>query len=124
LAGHLLLHCYDPDHLTQKRVLIIDGMIAADWYGDAISGSGNEQSGRRAVHMKPKMIIGIVLIALGVGVLAYQGITYTSREKIIDFGPIQATLETNKTIPLSPILGGVALAGGIVLVIIGIGAKK
>jgi len=52
--------------------------------------------------------------------LAYQGVTYTSREKIIDIGPIQATHETKKTIPLSPILGGFALAGGIVLVIIGV----
>ena len=74
--------------------------------------------------MKPIMIIGIVLIALGVVALAYQGITYTSREKIIDIGPIQATQETEKTIQFSPILGGVALAGGIVLVIIGGGAKK
>ncbi len=74
--------------------------------------------------MKPAMIIGIVLIVFGVMALAYQGITYTSREKIIDIGPIQATQKTEKTIPLSPILGGVALAGGIALVIIGGGAKK
>ena len=65
------------------------------------------------------MLIGIVLIVLGVVALAYQGITYTCREKIIDIGPIQATRETKKIIPLPPILGGVALAGGIVLVIIG-----
>jgi uncharacterized membrane protein len=74
--------------------------------------------------MKPIMILGIALIALGVVALAYQGITYTSREKIIDVGPIQATHKTEKTIPLSPFLGGVALAGGIVLVIIGSGVKK
>ena len=74
--------------------------------------------------MKRIMIIGIVLIALGVVALAYQGITYTSREKFIDIGPIQATHDTEKTIPLSPILGGVALAGGIALVIIGRGAKN
>ena len=74
--------------------------------------------------MKPILLIGIVLIALGVVALAYQGISYTSREKIIDIGPIHATADTKKTIPLSPVLGGVALAGGIVLVIIGIGAKK
>jgi hypothetical protein len=55
---------------------------------------------------------------------AYQGITYTTREKIIDIGPIQATKDTEKTIPFSPILGGVALAGGIALIIIGGGAKK
>ncbi|MGD0821727.1 MAG: DUF3185 domain-containing protein [Desulfomonilia bacterium] len=74
--------------------------------------------------MKPVMIIGIVLIAFGVVAFAYKGITYTSREKIIDIGPIQATQETEKTIPLSPILGGVALAGGIVLVFIGRESKK
>jgi len=74
--------------------------------------------------MKPVMIIGIVLIAFGVVAFAYKGITYTSREKIIDIGPIQATQETEKTIPLSPILGGVALAGGIVLVFFGRESKK
>ena len=74
--------------------------------------------------MKPIMIIGIALIALGVVAFAYQGITYTSREKIIDIGPIHATADTKKTIPLSPILGGVALAGGIVLVILGNRAGK
>jgi hypothetical protein len=74
--------------------------------------------------MKPALIIGIVLIALGVVSFAYQGITYTTREKIIDIGPIQATKDTEKTIPFSPILGGVALAGGIALIIIGGGAKK
>lgn len=74
--------------------------------------------------MKPISIIGVVLIVFGVVTLAYQGITYTSRKKIIDIGPIQATQETRKTIPLSPIWGGVALAGGIVLVLIGSGANK
>ena len=74
--------------------------------------------------MKPTMLIGIVLIVLGVVALAYQGITYTSRKKIIDIGPIQATTKTEKTIPLSPIFGGIALAGGIVLVIRGIRAKN
>jgi uncharacterized membrane protein len=65
------------------------------------------------------MLVGIVLIVLGVVAFAYQGITYTSRERIIDIGPIHATAETQKTIPLSPLLGGLALAGGIVLVVLG-----
>lgn len=65
------------------------------------------------------MVIGLILIILGVVALAYQGITYTSREKIIDIGPFEASADTQKTIPLSPILGGLSLVGGIVLVIIG-----
>ena len=63
----------------------------------------------------PLIIIGIVLIALGLVSLAYQGITYTSRETVLNVGPIKATADTQKTIPLSPILGGLALAGGVVL---------
>ena len=69
--------------------------------------------------MKPIMLIGLVLIVLGVVALAYQGITYTSREKIIDIGPFEASADTQKTLPLSPILGGLSLVSGIVLVIIG-----
>jgi uncharacterized membrane protein len=74
------------------------------------------------MRINPITLVGIALIALGIVAFAYQGITYTSREKIIDVGPIQATAETKKTIPLSPLLGGLALAGGIVLVVVG--AKK
>jgi len=74
------------------------------------------------VLTKPIMLIGIVLIVLGVVALAYQGITYTSREKIINIGPIHATADTKKTIPISPILGGLALVGGIVMVGSGIRA--
>lgn len=70
----------------------------------------------------PITLVGIALIVLGVVAFTYQGITYTSREKVIDIGPFQATAETEKTIPLSPLLGGLALVGGIVLVVVG--AKK
>ena len=65
------------------------------------------------------LIVAIVLIAIGVVSLAYQGITYTTREKIIDLGPIKATADKEKTIPLPPILGGLALAGGVVLLLVG-----
>jgi uncharacterized membrane protein len=70
----------------------------------------------------PITIVGIALIVLGIVAFTYQGITYTSREKIIDIGPFQASADTQKTIPLSPLLGGLALVGGIVLVVVG--AKK
>ena len=69
--------------------------------------------------MKPILLIGIALAILGVIALAYQGITYTTQEKILKIGPVEATRETEKTIPLPPILGGVALAAGVVLIVIG-----
>jgi hypothetical protein len=65
----------------------------------------------------PLGLIGIALIALGLIALVYQGITYTTREKVVDLGPLKITAEKEKTIPLPPILGGLALAGGIVLVL-------
>jgi len=65
------------------------------------------------------MIIGIVLIVVGIGALAYKGITYTTRENIIDMGPMHVSADTQETIPLSPILGGLALVGGVILVVIG-----
>jgi hypothetical protein len=74
------------------------------------------------MRINPITLVGIALIVLGIVAFAYQGITYTSREKIIDIGPIQATADTQKTIPLSPLLGGLVLAGGIALVVVG--AKK
>ncbi|MGZ3494328.1 MAG: DUF3185 domain-containing protein [Thermodesulfobacteriota bacterium] len=70
--------------------------------------------------MKPIVLIGIVLIVLGAIALAYQGITYTTHEKVLQIGPLEATKKTEKTIPLPPILGGAALACGIVLVFVGI----
>jgi uncharacterized membrane protein len=71
------------------------------------------------MRINPITFVGIALIVLGIVAFTYQGITYTSREKVIDIGPFQATAETEKTIPLSPLLGGLALVGGIVLVVVG-----
>jgi hypothetical protein len=64
-------------------------------------------------------IVAIVLIVLGALSLAYGGISYTRREKVLDIGPIQATAERHKTIPLPPVLGGVALAVGVGLLFLG-----
>ena len=71
------------------------------------------------VDMKTLSIVGILLIVLGIATFAYQGITYTTQEKVVDLGPLQMTAEKTRTIPLSPIMGGIALAGGIVLLIVG-----
>ena len=65
--------------------------------------------------MKSTALVGIVLIVFGVIALAYQGITYTTHKKIVDIGPLQASTTQHKTIPLPPILGGIALVGGIAL---------
>jgi uncharacterized membrane protein HdeD (DUF308 family) len=64
-------------------------------------------------------IIGIMLIVIGLVALVFQGINYTTREKVIDVGPLEATAEKEKTIPLSPMLGVVALVGGIIMVVAG-----
>lgn len=69
--------------------------------------------------MKSSSILGIVLVILGVFALAYQGISYTKHEKVMDIGPIHATKDTTKTIPLPPILGGLALVGGVILLAVG-----
>jgi uncharacterized membrane protein len=64
-------------------------------------------------------MLGIALIVLGVLALAYQGFTYTTRETVIDIGPIKATAEREKTFPLPPIIGIVAVAGGVALMFAG-----
>ncbi|MGD0404542.1 MAG: DUF3185 domain-containing protein [Candidatus Acidiferrales bacterium] len=69
--------------------------------------------------MKTLPVIGLILIVLGIISFAYQGINYTTHKKIVDIGPIQASTTEHKTIPLPPILGGLALVGGIVLLVAG-----
>jgi hypothetical protein len=64
-------------------------------------------------------IIGVILIVIGVIALVFGGITYTRREKVLDIGPLQASTERQKTIPLSPVLGRLALVGGVALMIVG-----
>lgn len=69
--------------------------------------------------MKTTIIFAILLIALGVVAFGYQGFTYTTREKVVDIGPLQVTADTTKTLPLPPIVGAIALVGGIVLLVVG-----
>ena len=70
--------------------------------------------------MKPVAILGVLLIVAGLVALAYQSITYTRREKVIDLGPIQATAERERTVPLPPVVGIVAVAAGVALVVAGV----
>jgi len=64
-------------------------------------------------------ILGIVLIVLGIVGLAWGGFSYTTREKVVDIGPIHATRDKNHSVPFSPIAGAISLVGGIALVAIG-----
>jgi uncharacterized membrane protein len=73
----------------------------------------------KAKNMKPIIMIGILLIVLGGLALAYQGFNYTHQEKVLDVGPIHATAEKQEHVSIPPILGGLALLGGIVLVVAG-----
>ena len=71
----------------------------------------------------PLTIIGVALLILGLISFAYQGISYTKQEKVLEVGPFTATKETKKTVPLSPIVGGVAILGGIALLAAGARAR-
>ena len=66
-----------------------------------------------------KKTLGIILIVFGVLCLAWGGFTYTTREKVVDIGPIHATRDTTHNLPLPPIAGAAALIGGIVLLVAG-----
>ena len=66
-----------------------------------------------------KNIIGVILIVVGLIGLIWGGISYTREEKVLDLGPIEATAERRETIPVTPLAGGLALAGGIILLVAG-----
>jgi hypothetical protein len=74
--------------------------------------------------MKPMIWIGILFIVLGALALAYQGIDYTREKKVLDVGSVHVTTKTNERIPLPPILGGLALVGGVVLLVMGVRNKS
>jgi len=69
--------------------------------------------------MNRTAIVGVVLLLLGVAALAYQGFTYTSRETVVDIGPVHATADQQKTVPIPPVLGLAAVAGGVALLVVG-----
>ena len=66
--------------------------------------------------MKTNLLVGLALIVLGIISLAYQGIRYTKHERVVDIGPIHATHDERKTIPLPPVIGVILLVGGVVLI--------
>jgi hypothetical protein len=70
--------------------------------------------------VKPVAIAGVLLIVLGLAAVLYQRITYTSRETVIDIGPVHATADRQKTLPIPPALGILAVAGGVALLVAGV----
>lgn len=65
------------------------------------------------------IVIGVILAVLGVVALGWQKISYTTRETVVDVGPLKVTADNEKDLPLSPILGGIALAGGVGMIVVG-----
>jgi hypothetical protein len=103
--------------LVRERASIcalVKGFRARSARGTLIAVHGSEEG-----PMPGLKIIAVLLIVLGVIALVHQGITYTTREKVLEVGPITATKEKKETIPLPPILGAVALVGGVALLVFG-----
>ena len=69
--------------------------------------------------MKPIAIVGVLLLVLGLAALVYQGVNYTTRETVVEIGDLKMTADRQKTLPLSPLLGIVAVAGGVALIVVG-----
>ena len=67
----------------------------------------------------PLIAIGVVLVVLGAAALIWKSVSYTQRETLVDVGSVNIAADTKKSVPLSPILGGVVLAGGVVLIVVG-----
>jgi hypothetical protein len=74
--------------------------------------------------MRPVAIVGVVLIMLGLVALVYQGVTYTSRETVIDIGPVHATADRQKTVLVPPVLGIVSVVGGVALLVTGVRKRR
>jgi hypothetical protein len=72
-----------------------------------------------AQNMKPNILAGILLVVLGGLALAYQGFNYTRRDRVLDLGPIHATADVPERVSIPPIVGGLALVGGIALLVVG-----
>lgn len=69
--------------------------------------------------MRTRTIIAIILIAIGIVAFGYQGINYKTKENVMNLGPLEVTAEKTRTFPLSPVAGGIAMIGGIILLVTG-----
>jgi hypothetical protein len=66
--------------------------------------------------MTGRRIVGLVLIAIGLIALLWGGVSWTERKTVVDAGPLQVQADEHKTVPIPPILGGIALVAGVLLV--------
>ena len=66
--------------------------------------------------MRPPLVVGLLLIILGIAGLAFGGFSFTHKEKVLDLGPIEASADKKESLPVPPILGALAIVGGVVLV--------
>jgi uncharacterized membrane protein YidH (DUF202 family) len=73
--------------------------------------------------MAARRIAAIVLIVIGIAALAWGGFSWTREKTVIDLGPIEATAETRETLPIPPVVGGIALVAGIVLLVLPAGRR-
>ena len=76
----------------------------------------NSPTRKRAVRRTPLIAIGVVLVLFGAVALIWKNVGYTQRETVAALGPVNVTAVTRKSMPLSPILGGIALAGDVVVI--------
>ena len=67
--------------------------------------------------MTPRRIVGLVLVIIGLVSLLWGGISWTRERTVVDVGPFKATAEEHKTIPLPPVVGGIALVAGAILLV-------
>ncbi|MGA2261161.1 MAG: hypothetical protein ABSH28_06985 [Acidobacteriota bacterium] len=98
-----------------SRAALEDAVRAAE-YGRAASSNCWMAETK---NMKAITWVGIQCVVAGALVIAYQGVNYSHQEKVLDIGPIHATAEKYERIPLPPVVGGLALVGGVVLLVVG-----
>ena len=84
-----------------------------------VTGPEQKRFIERLSIMKTSTVFAIILIAVGIMAFVYQGVTYTTREKVVDLGPVHVTTEKTNTIPMLPIVGVIVAASGLVLLVVG-----
>ncbi len=69
--------------------------------------------------MRPATVLGALLILAGVIALSLGGFSFTTRDKVAEVGPVEVTAQQRRSVPLPPLLGGLAIVGGVVLIVVG-----